>query len=93
MTSRDFYVTNSIRVTDYLVDLHGNVLVDFIGRYENIEADFREACRRIGIRPPALVHRRKAENRSNYRRYYTEATAGLIAAFFKRDIDMFDYSF
>lgn len=56
-----FHIDTSIeRQSDYLVDLHGKVLVDFIGRYENIEADFREACRRIGITPPLLAHRRKA---------------------------------
>ena len=89
-----FHIDTSIeRQSDYLVDLHGKVLVDFIGRYENIEADFREACRRIGITPPLLAHRRKAKNRSDYRSYYSDATADLVAERFKKDIDLFDYTF
>lgn len=89
-----FHIDTSIeRQSDYLVDLHGKVLVDFIGRYENIEADFREACRQIGITPPPLAHRRKAKNRSDYRSYYRDVTAELVAERFKKDIDLFDYSF
>ncbi|MGB5615591.1 MAG: sulfotransferase family 2 domain-containing protein [Desulfobacterales bacterium] len=89
-----FHIDTSIeRQSDYLVDLHGKVLVDFIGRYENIEADFREACQQIGITPPPLAHRRKAKNRSDYRSYYRDVTAELVAERFKKDIDLFDYSF
>lgn len=89
-----FHIDTSIELqSDYLVDLHGKVLVDFIGRYENIEADFREACRQIGITPPPLAHRRKAKNRSDYRSYYRDVTAELVAERFKKDIDLFDYSF
>jgi len=89
-----FHIDTSIELqSDYLVDLHGKVLVDFIGRYENIEADFREACRRIGIPPPLLAHRRKAKNRLDYRSYYNDVTAELIAERFKKDIDLFDYTF
>jgi hypothetical protein len=89
-----FHIDTAIeRQSDYLIDLRGKVLVDFIGRYENIAADFREACRRIGIEAPPLSHRRRAKHRSDYRSYYTDATAELIAERFKRDIDLFDYAF
>ncbi|MDZ7580461.1 MAG: sulfotransferase family 2 domain-containing protein [Deltaproteobacteria bacterium] len=89
-----FHIDTAIELqSDYLIDLHGKVLVDFIGRYENIAADFRKACRRIGIKAPPLSHRRRAKHRSDYRSYYTDATAELIAERFKRDIDLFDYAF
>ena len=78
---------------DYLIDLDGNVIVDFIGRYEQLEDDFNEACRRIGIRPPKLPHKRRARDRLDYREYYTEETAELIAQRFKKDIEMLGYSF
>lgn len=89
-----FHIDTSIELqSDYLVDLRGKVLVDFIGRYENFEADFHEACRRMSITPPLLAHRRKATNRSDYRSYYSDATAELIAERFKKDIDLLDYTF
>lgn len=89
-----FHIDTSIELqSDYLIDLHGKVLVDFIGRYENLGHDFREACRRIGIHPPQLAHRRRASDRSDYRGYYNDATTDLIAEHFRPDTELFDYTF
>ncbi len=89
-----YHIDTSMELqSEYLVDLRGNVLVDFIGHYEDIEGDFREVCRRIGINPPPLAHRRRAKKRLDYRSYYSDATAELIAERFKRDIELFDYYF
>jgi hypothetical protein len=79
--------------SDYVVDLHGKVIVDFIGRYEQLGDDFREVCNRIGIRPARLPHKRQAEDRTAYQQYYTDDTAKLVGERFKRDIEMFGYSF
>ena len=79
--------------SDYVVDIHRNLIVDFIGRYERLESDFEEACNRIGVPCSGLPHRRQATDRSAYRRYYNDATAQLIAEHFKSDIEMFGYSF
>jgi hypothetical protein len=80
--------------SDYLVDLQGHVLVDFIGRYERLESDFHEACAQIGIEPPRLPHRRQATDRkSDYRSYYTDETAEWVARRFARDIDLLGYGF
>jgi hypothetical protein len=89
-----YIVDTSIELqSDYLIDLKGNIVVDFIGRYERFREDFEEICRRIGIAPPRLPHRRKAEDRTDYRRYYNEKTMKIVADRFKPDIDMFDYTF
>lgn len=89
-----FHLDVSIeRQSDYLVDLDGSILTDFIGRYENLAEDFREACRRIGIRPPSLPHKRKAQDRRDYRAYYTDETAELVARHYRRDIELFGYRF
>ena len=89
-----YIVDTSIQLqSDYLVDLHGKVIVDYIGRYEHLSDDFAEACNRIGIPTPPLPHKRKAANRTTYRTYYTDTTAKLVAEWFKRDIEMFGYTF
>ena len=90
-----FHVDTSIELqSDYVVDLHGRVIVDFIGRYERLEADFAEACRAIGIAMPALPHRREAKDRKrDYRVYYDESTAALVAQHFARDLELFGYRF
>lgn len=80
--------------SDYLVDLHGRLCVDFIGRYERLESDFAEICRRLGLSARRLPHHRRAIDRqSDYRHYYTDETAAWIAHHFARDLALFGYRF
>lgn len=89
-----YHIDTSIeRQSDYLVDLHGRMLIDFLGRFENLEADFRTICTRIGIEPPHLTHKRQARERKDFRHYYNDRTAELIARRFARDIELFGYTF
>ncbi len=78
---------------EYVVDLQGRVIVDFIGRYERLEEDFTAICRRIGIPTPALPHLRKARERDDYRRYYNDELAELVARHYHRDLETLGYSF
>lgn len=90
-----YHVDTSIDLqSDYVIDLHGKVLVDFIGRYENLHDDFAEACRRIGIKAPELPHKRQAKDRGkDYRSYYTDELAALVGERFAPDIELFGYTF
>lgn len=90
-----YHVDTSITLqTDYLIDLSGQIVVDFIGRYEQLHEDFATACKRIGIAGPALPHERKANDRKkDYRSYYNDQTAELIATHFARDIQLLDFRF
>lgn len=49
---------------DMLHDDSGRLLVDFVGRFENLRADFREVCRRLGIADAELPHRNPSNKRS-----------------------------
>lgn len=90
-----FHIDTSIeRQSDYLIDLRGNLIVDFVGRYERLHEDFGTACQRIGIPCPALPHRRQATDRSkDYRSYYDDTTRLLVAEHFLDDIERFGYGF
>ncbi|MCC5811259.1 MAG: sulfotransferase family 2 domain-containing protein [Ectothiorhodospiraceae bacterium] len=81
------------RQHEYIVDLQGNVIVDFIGRYENLQADFDAICQRIGVARIALPHLRKANDRKDYRDYYSDALAELVADHYRRDLDILGYRF
>ncbi|MBL8659254.1 MAG: sulfotransferase family 2 domain-containing protein [Rhodospirillales bacterium] len=76
---------------DFIVDYDGTSLVDFIGKLENIEADFATVCDRIGIQN-TLPHLNKSDH-TDYRSYYNEHTKSLVARTFRDDIEMFGYSF
>ena len=79
--------------SDYIVDLHGNTIVDFIGHYESLQDDFHTACDRIGIPRIDLPHRRRAVDRDDYRRYYDIASAELVARHYAPDIARLGYRF
>lgn len=79
--------------SDYIVDLHGRIIVDYIGRYEQLQADFDAICDRIGIARIRLPHERRAIDRDDYRRYYTDATAALVGEHYAPDIARLAYTF
>ncbi len=79
--------------SDYLIDLHGNLIVDFIGRYENLQNDFDTACDQIGVPRQTLPHKRKANDRARYREYYNDSTRALVAEHFEQDIERLGYEF
>jgi hypothetical protein len=85
--------TSIIPQLHYLVDLEGHQIVDFVGRYESLQADFDQCCERIGIPQQTLPHRRRADDRARYREYYDESTRALVAARFAIDIEAFGYEF
>ena len=76
---------------DYLTDAGGQAIVDFVGRYESLDADFAQVCERIGIAGP--LPRANASRRGDYRGYYDEMTRDVVAGRFRRDIDAFGYQF
>ncbi|MBD1389087.1 sulfotransferase family 2 domain-containing protein [Neiella sp. HB171785] len=89
-----YHIDTSIELqTDYLVDLHGNVIVDFIGHYESLQQDFNSVCDQLKLPTIELPHKRKATDRKTYRDYYTDETAELVAKHFQRDIDILGYTF
>ena len=80
--------------TDYLVDLHGRLLTNYLGRYERLLEDFDYICRTIGVPTPALPHKRQATDRSkDYRSYYSDGLAELVGRHFARDVEMLGYRF
>ena len=90
-----YHLDTSIQAQlDHLVDLDGSMLVDFVGRYERLTDDYARVGALTGIRLPSLPHRRRApEREADYRRYYDNDTAELVAHHFRRDIEAFGYRF
>ncbi len=78
-----------------LIDIHGRCVMDFIGRFENLEEDFYRACKKIGFkRIPSLPHKRRGTNRlQDYRRYYTDKAVELVEKHFRVDIERLGYTF
>jgi sulfotransferase famil protein len=76
--------------------LNGRIAVDFIGRYERLESDLAEICRRIGIPFGAGLPRHKSgirRNTKHYSDYYDEPSVAKIATVYHREIAEFGYRF
>ena len=55
---------------DYLTDQSGEVIVDFVGRFERLQEDMDQVTRRLGLGRIALPRINRSEHKS-YRAYYT----------------------
>jgi hypothetical protein len=76
----------------FLTDRKGQLLTDFIGRFEQLGEDFRALMQRIGAPECTLPHVRATLGR-DYRDYYTPELREMVRARYERDIDLFGYDF
>jgi len=49
---------------DLLHDARGQLLVDFVGRFESLQADFDRVCQHLDIADSSLPHRNKSDKKS-----------------------------
>lgn len=89
-----YHIDTSLSLqSDYLVDLHGKLLTNFLGRYEQLEQDFSQLVGELELPVGQLPHRRKAVDRTDYRTYYQPDVVDMVAGHFARDIELLDYRF
>ena len=82
----------SFNQLDYITDVDGNIVMDHIGRFENLVEDFDIVMKNIGINKYHLPHINKYKHK-NYREYYTDKDIEKVYAMYKRDIEYFNYNF
>ena len=76
---------------DWLKDDRGEIAIDFIGRFENIESDFARIAERIA--PGANLRHLNASRRESYTTYYDAPSRDAVARWFAEDIERFGYGF
>ena len=85
-------------ILDSIVDSAGN-LPDFIGRYENMDKDWKKFCKRVGLPKLKLPYRNIKELKWNrhksddYRQYYTDYSRQVVSKVFGNDCMYFNYDF
>lgn len=76
----------------FLSDENGNILVDFVGKFENLESDFNYITKKLGI-GAELPKVNPSKRVDDYKTYYNEELIEKISTAFKDDIEYFDYAF
>ena len=77
----------------YVTDQNGREHCDLFVRLENMSKDIRPFEDHLGFRLGAIERVNTSPRRADYRSYYTDDTAALVARFCAKDIKRFGYSF
>ena len=75
----------------FICDAGGKIMMDFVGRMENLEHDFAFVATRLGC-----TRRLQAVNTMNhhdYRNYYDEETRDIVKRVYIKDIQYFGYDY
>ena len=76
---------------DFIYSDQGELLINFVGRFENIDNDFSKICSQIGI--TATLPRLNVSNTRPYQDFYNARSKDLVWRAFKDDIELFEYEF
>jgi hypothetical protein len=79
---------------DYLVNNNGELAIDYIGRFEDLDKSFRYFLKKVKLDEKIkLPHVNHASTHKHYSTYYSESTIDLVGKRFSKDIEKFEYSF
>ncbi|QNF28464.1 sulfotransferase family 2 domain-containing protein [Metabacillus elymi] len=90
----DTYVTFPYNYPLYTID--DRVVVDFVGKYENLEEDIMKICKEIGLPYDGWLPKAKGnyrKNRDHYTKFYTLEQKQIVERYYKKEIELFDYRF
>jgi hypothetical protein len=74
----------------YLCGDGGTVLADFVGRFENIDIDWRKLCSRLDVPHVDLPHDNKSKHKP-WRECYTDEQLEHVVEHYADDFRIFDY--
>ena len=66
--------------------------VDFVIRFENLGEDIAYAFNTVGIKA-SLPKENVSREKNEYQSFYTSRTKEIVTALYKKDLELFDYSF
>ena len=75
----------------YICALDGKVMVDFVGRMENMDNDFAYVAERLGC--SKKLAKVNTGNNRHYSSHFDEETREIVRRVYARDIELFGYEF
>lgn len=78
----------------FITNEKGDLIVDFVGRFENFENDFDTISNHIGVHRPLIhLNKTKGKKKQSYREVYTDAMKDKVGKLYKKDTVLFKYNF
>ena len=78
---------------NWISDKSGNIIVNRIMHFENIDEEFTELSKILNINKDVALPHVKSSKRGHYRDYYDENSIQIVQNWFMRDIEEFGYKF
>ncbi len=82
---------NKLQQHRMLYDKDERLLVDKVGRFENVTSDYTDICAHLDITAP--LKQFNAYAHKEYQTYYTDELRDKVAAHWAKDIALFKYTF
>ena len=78
---------------DWFLDSKGNIAVDFIGKFESLNEDWKIIAKKLGTSTTLPHTNKNIAKKKHYTEYYNNELREIIAKKFQKDIDYFGYKF
>ena len=76
----------------FITNTREELTVDFLGRFENYKQDVEFVLKKLGLSGKAIPHANPTNHRP-YPEYYDEEAIEMVNSLYKRDIELFGYTF
>ena len=80
------------RQIDWLVDINGDMVLDYIGKFETLQESFIEIGNILGLKDQVLPNVLRSDE-SDFRSAYTDQAREIVAAKYAEEIKLFNYEF
>jgi len=65
--------------------------IDYIGRFENLNKDFKKIISQFKLKKDTIIPHEKKSHREHYTKYFTKETSEIVKNIYSDDIEQFDY--
>ena len=86
-----YQITHFIPQHEYLCDKRGSILVDFVGRFENIDNDILLLSKKL--KKDIKLNHHNYNKKLDYKEVYTDEMIDKVYQIYQTDIDIFKYTF